>query len=482
MRAPLPNDLVLHILKDHKDGDQQSTHIVGHSFIGSPAKTVDTEPPSPGLWGGIPQYYRIELRDYVPFEPSIPLGILLQDFDVEIRTEIESAGPRYYPFTVNAGILRLNQGQYLTRCTPLLFQHIKTLFEIDSAPVETRDTSQDDSSVYEFGEGRRMSAERQFFARNPALVAAAKKKHGFLCQICKFDFGRAYGPLGEGYIEAHHLSPLSERDPSTWTDKLRRPNAFRQSHAQPNKACFDATPRRHGPLCRRPVVGSYESLCSRKFLDIKNHHTRPLSEVRVTRFALSLFQQILEFKKSAKIDNARSPKRSRLSLIPELSLKTENEFDSIRPTSGTTPKGVWQTMSNKRDQSRLDFLIPPELAADFESELKIKMKAHLTDEATEGVRIKRLAVKGQSLGLETLDLVKVVVGLGGGLGIASILKQIAAMVVNFGHIKRGEVKLQDKNGVVVSLKGDRRLWANPRWCMFHMRSYLKHTSKSRNGC
>ena len=66
-----------------------------------------------------------------------------------------------------------------------------------------------------------MSAERQFFARNPALVAAAKKKHGFICQICKFDFERAYGPLGEGYIEAHHLNPLSERDPSTWTDKLR---------------------------------------------------------------------------------------------------------------------------------------------------------------------------------------------------------------------------------------------------------------------
>jgi predicted HNH restriction endonuclease len=157
----------------------------------------------------------------MPFEPSIPLGDLLRDFDVEIRTEIESARPPYYPFTVNAGILRLNQGQYLTRCTPLLFQHIKTLFEIDSVSAATTGALRDNSAVYEFGEGRRMSAERQFFARNPALVAAAKKKHGFVCQICNFDFGRAYGPLGEGYIEAHHLNPLSERDPSTWTDKLR---------------------------------------------------------------------------------------------------------------------------------------------------------------------------------------------------------------------------------------------------------------------
>lgn len=221
MRAPVPNDLVLHILKGHTEGGDQSTHIVGHSFIRSPVKTINTAPPSPGTWGGMKQYYRIELRDYVPFKPSIPLSTLLQDFEVEIRTEIQGAHPRYYPFTVNAGILRLNQGQYLTRCTPLLFQHIETLFEIESVPAATRGRSQDDSSVYEFGEGRRMSAERQFFARNPALVAAAKKKHGFICQICKFDFGRAYGPLGEGYIEAHHLNPLSERDPSTWTDKLR---------------------------------------------------------------------------------------------------------------------------------------------------------------------------------------------------------------------------------------------------------------------
>jgi len=221
MRAPVPNDLVLHILKDHKEGDQQSTHIVGHSFIRSPVKTVDSAPPSPGAWGGMTRYYRIDLRDYTPFEPSIPLEILLQDFEVEIRTEIESARRRYYPFTVNAGILRLNQGQYLTYCTPLLFQHIKTLFEIDSVSVATPGALRDDSAVYEFGEGRRMSAERQFFARNPALVAAAKKKHGFVCQICKFNFGRAYGALGEGYIEAHHLNPLSERDPSTWTDKLR---------------------------------------------------------------------------------------------------------------------------------------------------------------------------------------------------------------------------------------------------------------------
>ena len=165
MRAPLGNDLVIHILKDHRIGDRFSTHIVGHSMVRSRASVVDTEPPSPGAWAGMPQYYRIELREYTPFGNPVPLDTFLQDFEVEIRTEIESTHPRYYPFTVNAGVLRLNQGQYLTLCTPILFENIKTILEIGSTEVPTAGPNNDNSPVYEFGEGRRMSAERQFFAR-----------------------------------------------------------------------------------------------------------------------------------------------------------------------------------------------------------------------------------------------------------------------------------------------------------------------------
>lgn len=30
------------------------------------------------------------------------------------------------------------------------------------------------------------------------------------CEVCKFDFEKAYGPLGAGYIEVHHLKPVNE--------------------------------------------------------------------------------------------------------------------------------------------------------------------------------------------------------------------------------------------------------------------------------
>ncbi|WP_260703262.1 MrcB family domain-containing protein [Edaphobacter flagellatus] len=46
--------------------------------------------------------------------------------------------------------------------------------------------------------------------RNNALAKKAKKIHGFSCQACGFDFVKAYGSIGENFIEAHHLTPLSE--------------------------------------------------------------------------------------------------------------------------------------------------------------------------------------------------------------------------------------------------------------------------------
>jgi 5-methylcytosine-specific restriction protein A len=34
---------------------------------------------------------------------------------------------------------------------------------------------------------------------------------GYTCLVCGFDFAATYGPIGEHYIECHHMNPLSER-------------------------------------------------------------------------------------------------------------------------------------------------------------------------------------------------------------------------------------------------------------------------------
>ena len=45
--------------------------------------------------------------------------------------------------------------------------------------------------------------------RNPLAAKIAKRVLGTRCQCCGFDFEVTFGPLGAGYIEVHHLKPLS---------------------------------------------------------------------------------------------------------------------------------------------------------------------------------------------------------------------------------------------------------------------------------
>ena len=58
-------------------------------------------------------------------------------------------------------------------------------------------------------EKRRYVAHRKI-ERNPKAAKAAKQIHGFICQVCNFDFGAIYGDAAQGYIEAHHLVPLAD--------------------------------------------------------------------------------------------------------------------------------------------------------------------------------------------------------------------------------------------------------------------------------
>ena len=48
------------------------------------------------------------------------------------------------------------------------------------------------------------------YERNPKLRNKAIKIHGTTCMACGFDFGKTYGASGEGYIEVHHIIPLSD--------------------------------------------------------------------------------------------------------------------------------------------------------------------------------------------------------------------------------------------------------------------------------
>ena len=62
-------------------------------------------------------------------------------------------------------------------------------------------------------EGRVVERMVKVAERDPKLrkakIAQSRQERGTIaCEICDFDFERAYGQLGEGYIHVHHRVPL----------------------------------------------------------------------------------------------------------------------------------------------------------------------------------------------------------------------------------------------------------------------------------
>ena len=62
-------------------------------------------------------------------------------------------------------------------------------------------------------EGAKTRVEVNKYERNRFNRAACIEIHGDTCKACGFDFGRVYGDLGKGYIQVHHLTPVSELGP-----------------------------------------------------------------------------------------------------------------------------------------------------------------------------------------------------------------------------------------------------------------------------
>lgn len=72
----------------------------------------------------------------------------------------------------------------------------------------------DDQDDEEFPEGKILTRLHKLRERNSTLTKRKKKKvlkeNGNLeCQVCSFDFNKAYGQLGYGFAECHHTIPLS---------------------------------------------------------------------------------------------------------------------------------------------------------------------------------------------------------------------------------------------------------------------------------
>jgi predicted HNH restriction endonuclease len=72
--------------------------------------------------------------------------------------------------------------------------------------------TKEDVEAYRAVENRKAVVTHLQRERNSRLAFLRKQRDNFVCQICAFDFVKAYGQLGQDFAEAHHIVPLNKND------------------------------------------------------------------------------------------------------------------------------------------------------------------------------------------------------------------------------------------------------------------------------
>ena len=215
MRAIQLGDLILHFYEDSWFGGEDTYHFCAYSIVSSTCAERTDEPPKAGEWAGRGKYLRVELKNFTPFDKRLRLKNSSKRMKPRLYLrQVVQMGRSYFSGSpawrrvntyrhVQSLSIRFCQQRYKSRSKSVrpwmsfLQQQKMMLLILD---------------VHEqFLEGQRQRRETSFFLRNRSFVKKAKQKHGTVCQCCGFAFSQKYGAIGDGFIECHHLKPLSER-------------------------------------------------------------------------------------------------------------------------------------------------------------------------------------------------------------------------------------------------------------------------------
>jgi 5-methylcytosine-specific restriction protein A len=98
------------------------------------------------------------------------------------------------------------------------------------------------------------------YERDPINRKNALEIHGMSCVICGFNFADIYGELGEGFIEVHHVEPLSE--------------SIEEHPIDPRTDLFPICPNCHAMIHRGNEVLSIEQLKKIIQKNRKQNHTK----------------------------------------------------------------------------------------------------------------------------------------------------------------------------------------------------------------
>jgi 5-methylcytosine-specific restriction enzyme A len=81
----------------------------------------------------------------------------------------------------------------------------------DSLQVDDVAHGDIEEKVVPDSEGRKRLVQHVSYERSQKNRRLAIEKHGTTCEVCTFNFDETYGKdYAEGYIQIHHIKPLSE--------------------------------------------------------------------------------------------------------------------------------------------------------------------------------------------------------------------------------------------------------------------------------
>jgi hypothetical protein len=119
-------------------------------------------------------------------------------------------------FTALTKLLEESVSAYLLR-EPRRYRDM-TVVSPGAVEIAARQDIESSELENQFFEGERVPRLSSYYERNPQLRAATIRHHGTSCTICMFCFGESYGPRGQGFIEVHHLTPVSQLVQSRFVD------------------------------------------------------------------------------------------------------------------------------------------------------------------------------------------------------------------------------------------------------------------------
>ncbi|WP_305856404.1 HNH endonuclease [Balneatrix alpica] len=117
--------------------------------------------------------------------------------------------------------------------------------------------SESPAEVRLYAEGKVRTVTSRTYDRSPLARQACIQHYGYSCFACGFNFGWVYGPLGETYIEVHHLQQIADVGEEYLIDPVKdlRPvcaNCHRMLH------------RRRPPLSIEELLAHNNSLQARR--------------------------------------------------------------------------------------------------------------------------------------------------------------------------------------------------------------------------